>query len=78
LLHIDSSPRSASVSSKLAASFVERWKAQNPRGSVIHHNTSFEQIPFLDEAAIGAFYTPAEALTFEQKQKLALSDKFID
>jgi FMN-dependent NADH-azoreductase len=78
LLHIDSSPRSASVSSKLAASFVERWKAQNPSGTVIHHNTAFEQIPYVDEATIAAFYTPAESLTVEQKQKLALSDKLID
>jgi FMN-dependent NADH-azoreductase len=78
LLHIDSSPRSASVSSKLAASFVKRWKAQNPSGTVIHRNTAFEQISYVDEATIGAFYTPAEALTAEQKQKTALSDKLID
>jgi FMN-dependent NADH-azoreductase len=78
LLHIDSSPRSASVSSKLAATFVERWKTQNPGGTVIHRNTALEQIPYVDEATIGAFYTPIEALTAEQKQKIALSDQLID
>lgn len=78
LLHIDSSPRSASVSSKLAATFVERWKTQNPGATVIHHNTAYEQIPYVDEATIGAFYTPADALTAEQKQKTALSDQLID
>jgi FMN-dependent NADH-azoreductase len=78
LLHIDSSPRSASVSSRLAATFVERWKKQNPSGTVVHHNTAFEAIPYVDEATIDAFHTPAEALTAEQKQKTALSNQLID
>ncbi len=62
LLHIDSSPRAASVSSRLAAAFVERWKRQNPGGTVFHHNTSLEHFPYLDEAAIDAFFTPAAEL----------------
>jgi FMN-dependent NADH-azoreductase len=77
LLHIDSSPRAASVSNQLAATFVQRWKKQNPTGTVIHHNTAHEQIPYMDEATINAFYTPDEALTSEQKQKIALSDQLI-
>ena len=78
LLHIDSSPRAASVSSQLAATFVERWKKHNPSGVVFQHNTAFEQIPYLDEAAINACFAPAEALTAEQKQKLTISDKLTD
>jgi FMN-dependent NADH-azoreductase len=78
LLHIDSSPRTTSVSSQLAATFVERWKTQNPSGTVFHHNTALEQIPYLDEATINAFHTPTEVLTAEQKQKVALSDQLID
>ena len=58
LLHIDSSPRSASVSSKLAATFVRRWKQQNPEGVVVHHNTSLEKFPYIDEAMLGSFFTP--------------------
>jgi FMN-dependent NADH-azoreductase len=78
LLQIDSSPRSASVSSQLAATFVQRWKAKNPSGVVLHHNTGQEAIPYLDEATLAAFFTPEENLTDTQKQLVALSDQFID
>ena len=78
LLHIDSSPRAASVSSRLAAAFVAKWKQQHPAGTVVHHNTSLENIPYLDEAAVDAFFTPAAGLTAEQKRALAGSDRFVD
>jgi len=78
LLHIDSSPRAASVSSNLAAAFVRRWQRRNPEGTVIHHNTTLENTPYVDEAHIAAAYTPADKLTAQQKQKLAYSDKLVD
>jgi len=78
LLHIDSSPRAASVSSRLAVAFVEKWRLKNPKGTVVHHNTSLEKIPYLDEAAVEAFLTPVEAVSAEQKQVLAYSDKLAD
>lgn len=78
LLHIDSSPRTTSVSSRLAAAFVRRWQKRNPEGVVIHHNTTLENIPYVDEATIEAFFTPAGALRLEQKRILAYSDKLVD
>ena len=78
LLHIDSSPRAASVSSCLAAAFVAKWKQQHPTGTVVHHNTSHENIPYLSEAAVDAFFTPAAELTAEQKRVLATSDRLVD
>ncbi len=78
LLHIDSSPRAASVSSRLAAAFVARWKQQYPSGTVIYRNTSLERIPYLDEAAIDAFFTPMAELTAEQKRTLEYSDRLVD
>ena len=78
LLHIDSSPRAASVSSRLSAAFVERWKRRNPAGTVIHHNTTAERIPYLDEAAVAAWFVASEDLTTEQRQTLAYSDKLVD
>jgi len=78
LLHIDSSPRAASISSSLAAAFVDKWKRRNPGGKVFHHNTSLEQFPYLDEAAIDAFFTPAAELSAAQKLALAFSDRLVD
>ena len=78
LLHIDSSPRAASVSSRLAAAFVATWKQQNPGGTVVHRNTSLGGIPYLDEAAIDAFFTPPAELTAEQRRTLNESDRLVD
>ncbi len=78
LLHIDSSPRTESISSRLAAAFVRRWQKDSPNGKVIHHNTTHENIPYLDEAMVDAYVTPRAALTPEQGRTLACSDKFVD
>ncbi len=78
LLHIDSSPCTESVSSRLAAAFVRKWQKQNPLGMVIHHNTTRENIPYLDDAIIDAYFTPPAAFTPMQKRTLARSDKFVD
>jgi len=78
LLHVDSSPRAASVSSFLAAIFVEKWKQQNPAGRVFHHNTSHERFPYLDEASIAAFFTTSAERTAAQKQALTFSDQLVD
>ncbi|HEY0308459.1 MAG TPA: NAD(P)H-dependent oxidoreductase [Acidobacteriaceae bacterium] len=77
LLQLDSSPRSASVSSELTAQFAAAWQAKHPGGTVIHRNTATSSLPFVDEPLIGAYYTPEESLSPEQKQHLALSDKLI-
>jgi FMN-dependent NADH-azoreductase len=78
LLHIDTSPRAASVSSRLAATFVTKWKLQNPSGTVVHHNTSHEDLPYLDEAMVEAFFVPHAELNFEQKHTLAYADKLVN
>ncbi len=78
LLHIDSSPRAASVSSRLAAAFVANWRQQNPAGIVVHHNTSLEQMPYLDEAMAEAFLDHSGEPTPERMRVLATSDRFVD
>jgi len=78
LLHIDSSPRAASISSRLAAAFVAKWKQENPEGTVVHRNTSLDGIPYLNAAAIDAFFTPPAELTAEQKRILNDSDCLVD
>jgi len=78
LLHIDSSPRAASVSSRLAAAFVANWRRQNPAGIVVHHNTSLERIPYLDEGTAEAFLHPSGQPTPERLRVLATSDRLVD
>lgn len=78
LLHIDSSPRPASVSGRLAGRFAEEWRRQNPAGHVIYHHTSRERIPYLDEEMVEAYSTPAGSLTEKQRGVLAYSDSLVD
>ncbi|MGC9224950.1 MAG: FMN-dependent NADH-azoreductase [Terracidiphilus sp.] len=78
LLHIDSSPRVASVSSFLSSVFVEKWTQRNPAGRVFHHNSSHEHFPYLDEAFINASFTPEAERTAAQKAALAFSDQMVD
>lgn len=78
LLHIDSSPRALSASSRLAAVFVRRWEQRNPAGRVIHHNTTRENFPYLDEAMVDAYFTQPSALSPMEKRKLARSDGLVD
>jgi FMN-dependent NADH-azoreductase len=78
LLHIDSSPRAASVSGRLAAAFVAKWRQQNPVGTVVHHNTSLERIPYLDGDMAEAFLDPSVEPTPERMRVLACSDRFVD
>jgi FMN-dependent NADH-azoreductase len=78
LLHIDSSPRAASVSGRLSAAFVRNWLGRHPDGAVVHHNTTLEKIPYLDEATVEAYFTQAAELTGEQKKILGCSDALVD
>jgi FMN-dependent NADH-azoreductase len=78
LLHIDSSPRAASVSSFLCGVFVEKWKQQNPGGTIFHHNATLERFPYLDEAAIDAIFMPSARGIAVQDQVLAFSDRMVD
>jgi FMN-dependent NADH-azoreductase len=78
LLVVESSPRSTSVSSSLTREYVAQWQQKNPGGTIIRHNVALDPVPFVTEGWIGAAYTAPDRLTPEQRQVLALSDKFID
>jgi FMN-dependent NADH-azoreductase len=77
LLVIESSPRTASVSGKLAQKFVQDWKQKNPDGQITRHNVALEPPSYLTEASITASFTPPDALTPAQKEVLATSDRFV-
>jgi FMN-dependent NADH-azoreductase len=77
LLQIDSSPLESSISRELTATYVEAWKAANHTGTVTSRNLSAEPAKPIDQAWIGAAYTPEENQTPEQKALLANSEQLI-
>jgi len=79
LLQINSSLFSeGGNSSQLSQQFVKRWQAQNPGGRVIVRDLAAHPLPYLDATRVGAFFTPADARTPEQKAIIAESDALID
>lgn len=77
LLVIESSPRSASVSTSLTQKFTAEWQQKHPGGKVVTRNVFTQPVPLVSEAWIYAAYTPAAQRTLEQKQALAVSDDYI-
>ena len=77
ILHLDVSPRSASVSSALAAKFVASLVSKASGTTVYHHNTTNEALPFVDEAALGVLFAGVEPANEAQKQLLATSEQLI-
>ena len=78
LLHIDSSPMGDdSVSRRLTREFVNRWRAANPQGRVIHRDLAAIAIPVIDAEWVAANYTPPAARTARQNDLLSRSRGFI-
>ena len=78
ILQINSSARSAGANStRLADAITARLKAANPAAVVELRDLAANPHPVLDEAAIGALFTPAEQRTPEQAARVALDDALI-
>jgi FMN-dependent NADH-azoreductase len=77
LLHIDSSPLDSSISRELTREFVKTWKEKNPNGTVIERNLAANPPKLVDQAWVGAAFTPEGGRTEEQKAALAPSDELI-
>lgn len=67
-----------SQSNRLADRFVAAWQAANPEGRVVVRDLALQPVPHLDLARVGAFTTPAEQRTPEQRALVAESDALID
>lgn len=79
LLVVNSSPNfETSVSRKLSAEFESRWKAAFPDAQIKERDVVKNPIPQLDQETIGAFYTPDDQKSPEQKLAIALSDTLVD
>ncbi|MBL8433678.1 MAG: NAD(P)H-dependent oxidoreductase [Zoogloea sp.] len=78
ILQINSSARSAGANStRLAEAITARLKAANPAAVVELRDLAANPHPVLDEAALGALFTPAEQRTPEQAARVALDDALI-
>jgi len=79
ILEIHSSARrEASQSSRLARRIVERLAEGDAHAAVTLRDLGKEPHPVLDEAALGALFTPASQRTPEQAARVALDDALIE
>ena len=78
ILQITSSLRGEqSESNRVASSIVAKLAAANPNANVVARDLARQPHPQLDEAALGALFTPAESRTAEQSARVALDDALI-
>lgn len=78
ILQINSSARTTgSESTRLADAIVARLKASHPDASVVRRDLGAAPHPALDEATLGALFTPTGERTPEQAARVALDDALI-
>lgn len=78
ILQINSSARSSgSESTRLADALVAKISASNPQATVQRRDLASNPHPVLDEAALGALFTPADQRSPEQAARVALDDALI-
>lgn len=78
ILQINASARrEAANSTRVANSIVARLQAANPAAGITVRDLAGTPHPVLDEAALGALFTPDEKRTAEQAARVALDDALI-
>ena len=78
ILQINSSARSSGANStRLANAVTARLLGQNPGAVVELRDLAVTPHPMLDEAALGALFTPADQRTEAQVARVALDDALI-
>lgn len=78
LLKIDSSPMgSHSISRKLTTEFADSWTKAHTGGKILVRDLSKTALAPVDQAWVGAAYTPQPKRTAEQNKVLATSDELI-
>jgi len=83
ILQINSSPRAwangqGSQSTRLANELVEKMRAANPGATLTLRDLSANPHPSLDEATLGALFTPEQARSAEQHARVAQDQVLID
>lgn len=78
ILQINASARREGANStRLANAIVDRLKAAHPDARISLRDLAVVPHPMLDEAALGALFTPADQRTPEQAARAALDDALI-
>lgn len=78
ILQINSAARSVGANStRLANALTARLKEKNPDAVVELRDLAANPHPTLDEAALGAIFTPPDQRTSEQAARVALDDQLI-
>jgi len=78
ILQINSSARTTgSESTRTADAIVAKLKAANPAAQVTRRDLAAEPHPTIDEATLGALFTPADKRSPEQAARVALDDALI-
>jgi len=78
ILQINASARREGANSTVVANrIVDRLKAANPAATVTARDLAANPHPVLDEAALGALFTPADKRSPEQAARVALDDALI-
>ena len=78
ILQINSSARrEGSYSTRLADRLVARLRDADPEATLTVRDLTATPHPILDEAALGALFTPAAQRTVEQAARVALDDALI-
>ena len=78
ILQINSSARSiGSESTRLADAVVARLRAATPDAQLVRRDLAGEPHPVLDEATLGALFTPTAQRSPEQAARVALDDALI-
>jgi FMN-dependent NADH-azoreductase len=65
-------------SSRLAAQFVDQWRAAHPGAQVIVRDLARSPVPHLDAARFGAFLAKPESRSAEQRSVIAYSDELVE
>jgi FMN-dependent NADH-azoreductase len=78
ILQINSSARSSgSESTRMSDKLVAGLVANNPGASVVRRDLASHPHPMIDEATLGALFTPADQRSAEQSARVAIDDALI-
>ncbi|MGG6893662.1 FMN-dependent NADH-azoreductase [Rhizobium sp. BR 315] len=78
ILLLTSSPRSDSLSSKIAVELAEKIKANNPGKTLVRRDLAADNLPHIDGPFTAAIRTPADARTPEQNEAIKVSEALVD